>query len=71
MAALVTALTASNISPLHILIREIMSEPAKFSLVRLSILAQSYRYDCMVVMGLVLPLLLLALIGALIGSFLV
>lgn len=71
MAALVTALIACNISPLHTLIREIINVPQKLSLARLSTLALSYRYNCMVVMGLALPLLLLALIGVLIGSLLV
>lgn len=71
MAALVTALIASNIAPLYTLIREIMSAPPKFSLARLAVLAQCYRYDCTVVVGLVLPLLMLALIGGLIGSMVI
>jgi hypothetical protein len=68
-SALVTALIATNISLLLEATKQIIHSPQKLSLARLSVLAWSYRSDCTAVMGLVLPLLLLALIGGLIGSF--
>ena len=68
-SALVTALIATDISLLLEVIMQAWRSPQEFAPGHLSVLAQSYRYSCMVVMGLVLPLLLLSLIGGIICSF--
>ena len=71
MIALVTALTATNISPLLETLKEARkNSPQKLSLECVISLADFYRYTCTTVMGMILPLLVLALIGGCISAFL-
>jgi hypothetical protein len=68
-SALVTALIATNISLLLEATKQAIHSPQELTRAHLPVLAQSYRYSCIAVVGLVFPLLLLSLIGGFIGSF--